>query len=316
MKAPLHPRSRLAPALLLAALLAPSHFALAQPADVLDVAYGSDPIQKLDVFIPSLSGPPAPLVVLVHGGGWWRGDKATDAPAVQSQRLRDLGYVTASINYRLTSPASPLIGYPHPAQIEDVRDAVAFLRANAATYRIDPNRVFLWGISAGGHLVSLAALSYPLALRGVIDLFGPTALGVRGFEEGLAWDEDIAAAGCPAFADCNPGLEPDPKACFVGQASAESNTMALAGCDLSEPGCLATIDEASPDLPANWAVDPPPPFLIVQHLGDCRVPPQQSARLANALGSAATLFLSKGNHAYQEQTDSPVIDAFLASHDD
>jgi acetyl esterase/lipase len=290
--------------------------AVAQPTEVFDVPYGTHPLQRLDFYFSPAGLPPAPLVVLVHGGGWWRGDKATDAPAVEARRLRDkLGFATASINYRLTALPPPRLGDPMPAQVEDVRDAVAFLVDRADTYRFDPDRVFLWGISAGGHLAAMAALQYGMDVRGVVDLFGPTALGEREVAGELAWDADLAAAGCPAYADCNPGIPPEEKPCFLGQADARSNTSALAGCDAGDPACLPAIDAASPDLPGNWAAEPPP-FLIIHHGSDCRVPVRQSERLYAALGTArATLHLGRGDH-YLTEEDQAVVDLFLTAHAD
>ena len=99
--------------------------------------------------------PRQPLVVYVHGGGWRRGDSRTlgafvNFPAVLAS-LAGRGYVVAAVNYRLSGEARC------PAAVEDVNAAIAFLRQHADRFGIDPERVILWGDSAGAHLAALSA---------------------------------------------------------------------------------------------------------------------------------------------------------------
>lgn len=111
----------------------------------LEYARVGDHALLLDLYRPETKGDPLPLVVWVHGGGWQGGSKET-CPAIP---LAGHGFVVASIDYRLTGVAT------FPAQIEDCRAAIRWLRAGAAKYDIDPKRVGVWGGSAGGHLVAL-----------------------------------------------------------------------------------------------------------------------------------------------------------------
>lgn len=115
----------------------------------------------LDLYLPPGSVPrPAtgfPLVVFIHGGGWLGGDAHksspfADFPGVLAS-LSARGYVVASIEYRLSSEAR------FPAQIQDVKAAIRWLRINASKYGIDPARAMTWGVSAGGYLAGLAAVS-------------------------------------------------------------------------------------------------------------------------------------------------------------
>jgi len=138
---------------------------------------------KLDLYLPPGEGL-RPAALYIHGGGWHGGDKMTgpdilDLPAVVAR-----GYVVAAINYR-HAPR-----HTFPAQIEDARAAFSFLRARAADYRIDPERIGAWGMSAGGHLASLLALAPPgawlgdapgspgrtIRVRAVVDMCGPADL--------------------------------------------------------------------------------------------------------------------------------------------
>lgn len=152
---------------------------------VADVKYGDAPgvANLLDVYLPATpdadSAPLRPLIVYIHGGGWEQGDKQ-GCPA---QRFVPRGYVVASINYRLSKEAI------FPAQIEDCKGALRFLRAHAKDYHLDPARVGVWGSSAGGHLVALLGTTNGLkelegtvggnldqssAVQCVCDFFGPT----------------------------------------------------------------------------------------------------------------------------------------------
>ena len=117
---------------------------------------GYRPLQ-LDLYLhrDHASASPRPLVLWVHGGGWSRGDARQSAafadwPGVLAS-LAARGYVVASVDYRLSGEAH------FPAQVQDVKAAIRFLRSKAADYGIDPARVYIWGGSAGGHLAALTA---------------------------------------------------------------------------------------------------------------------------------------------------------------
>ncbi len=129
-----------------------------------DVATGSDPLQKIDVFEPSAKGPARPVMVFVHGGGFVRGDKAqTDNMLVWAVNH---GMVGVDVDYRL-APKDPW-----PAGAQDLKAAVAWTRAHIAEHGGDPNRIVLWGHSAGAnHVEDYVAHA---------ELHGPEYAGVRG----------------------------------------------------------------------------------------------------------------------------------------
>lgn len=109
---------------------------------------------RADIYTPDLAAPEAgfPAVVLIHGGAWARGDREQ----VQSlaERIAARGYVVMNLTYRF-APANLF-----PAQVQDVQQAVLWLRANAKAQRVDATRIGGWGYSAGAHLAAmLAALS-------------------------------------------------------------------------------------------------------------------------------------------------------------
>lgn len=139
---------------------------------------------KMDMYFPiKFDSNPSPVLVYVHGGAWLFGNKEINTGRADFPELLSRGYVIASVNYRLAPD------YQFPAQIEDVKCAVRYLRANAEKYNIDPNYIGAWGDSAGGHLVSLLALTnrsagfdtgqyleYSSSIQAVVDYFGPTNL--------------------------------------------------------------------------------------------------------------------------------------------
>lgn len=125
-----------------------------------DLVYNTPPgfrPLRLDLYRQSATNTPRPAVVYVHGGGWQSGHTRHSGafenwPAVLASLARR-GYVVASVEYRLSGEAK------FPAAIHDVKNAIKWLRSNAAKYSIDPRQVVIWGGSAGGQLAALAATS-------------------------------------------------------------------------------------------------------------------------------------------------------------
>ncbi len=126
---------------------------------------------RLDASIPEGSGP-FPVAIIVHGGGWVRGDKAIDV-APLFKPLSDAGIAWFSINYRLAT--DPL---RFGVAVNDVEEAIRFVKAHAGEYRIDPARIALIGESAGGQLAGMAALNNApgTSVKAVVAIYSPTDL--------------------------------------------------------------------------------------------------------------------------------------------
>ncbi len=107
--------------------------------------YAPEPIYKSRRSMKPVLSHPA--ILIVHGGGWNSGSFQMESPI--ARRLAEAGFVTATVEYRLTPEA------PYPAAVYDLKDAVRYLRANAAKYGIDPHRIAIMGFSAGGQLAGL-----------------------------------------------------------------------------------------------------------------------------------------------------------------
>lgn len=139
-----------------------------------DIEYTRVGDQRLamDAAIPR-SAEPLPAIIVVHGGGWVRGDRVTDVAPILGP-LSDAGFAWFSISYRLMDHDATQFG----AAIQDVEAAIRFVKAHAAEYHVDPGRVALVGESAGGQLAAMAALdrSPGLRVKGVVALYAPTDL--------------------------------------------------------------------------------------------------------------------------------------------
>ena len=118
----------------------------------------------LDAWLPPPGDRPAPVALLVHGGGWEAGDRVTYITPL-FEPLARAGVAWFSIDYRLTPEVR------HPAQMDDVRTALRFVREHAARFRIDPRRIVLVGESASGQMVTLLATE-DAGLAGVVSFYG------------------------------------------------------------------------------------------------------------------------------------------------
>lgn len=178
------------------------------PADVeevLGVEYGTGGQRQLqlDLYLPRGRRKPTPAILFIHGGAWKTGKR--DQLKYYCVKFAAKGYVTATATYRLMDEA------PFPACVHDVKCAVRWLRAHAAQYQVDPNRIAVSGNSAGGHLAMMVGYSDTPSLEGnggnegvssrvcaVVNFYGPTDLTadyvrdhetIRAFLGGKTFDE-------------------------------------------------------------------------------------------------------------------------------
>lgn len=124
---------------------------------------------RFDAYLPA-SKSPTPAAIIVHGGGWVRGDRRTNVEPL-FQPLADAGFAWFSISYSLAT--NPL---EFGSAVTDVEAAVRFIRSRAADYHIDPERIALVGESAGGQLAAMAALGSELGVKAVVAIYAPTDL--------------------------------------------------------------------------------------------------------------------------------------------
>jgi alpha-L-fucosidase 2 len=237
-----------------------------------DVEFGQAGGQSLrmDAYVPE-GGGPFPAVIIVHGGAWVTGDRKRSVQPLFAP-LSNAGFAWFSISYRLASTgdadsissgiaSAALLG----AAVDDVRDAVGYVKRRAADYRVDPNRIALIGESAGGQLASMAALK-------------PTTEG--------------PVAAVVAF------YSPSNLANLVQTMKQipDSIRQAVKGTPF-EDLLMATLRGLSP---INWVRRDSPPFLLIHGTQDGVVPFEQSVDMCNAMrkaGAACDLYpVDGGGH--------------------
>lgn len=244
----------------------------------LDVSYANaSPSEKLDIYLPNKGDGPYPVILNIHGGAFRAGKKEEELSNLYEALNR--GYAVVTMNYRLSEEVH------YPAQINDVKAAIRFLRANASTYQLDPTKIAAWGSSAGGYLAALAGTSsgnkefegadlgnenQPSNVQAVVDWFGPINF--------LTMDDQFKQSGIKGLA----------------HNKANSPESQLFGETITK--IPDQVKEANPE---TYITQDDPPFFIQHGTADNIVPVQQStefaAQLEKVLGKEkVTLEVLKG----------------------
>jgi acetyl esterase/lipase len=255
---------------------------------VRDVEFGKGGERALKMHLVKPKTPPKepmPVVVYIYGGGWKAGSR--DAGIRPLSRLAAKGYFGASIEYRLSQEAK------FPAQIEDCKCAIRFLRAKSKEYGIDPDRIGVWGPSAGGHLAALVGTSGGVKelegaggwadqssrVQAVADWFGPTDFLKMGQNK---IDHDAANS---------------PESQLIGGAIQENK------------------EKVAKANPITYVTKDDPPFLIMHGDKDDLVPLSQSEMLLEALQKAGVdsklTVLKDQGHGFRGGNPEEPVEAFF-----
>ncbi|MET8827466.1 alpha/beta hydrolase [Streptomyces sp. NPDC004610] len=241
----------------------------------LDVPYASAPGQVLDLYVPEGARKKLPLVIYVHGGGWFAGDKTELQRVPAWDSLLGQGFAVASVNYTLVP------GARFPQQIHEVKAAIRHLRANAASYGLN-GKIGLWGGSAGGQIAALVGTSCRVpALEGSIGTTGPSSCVDAVVD--LSGPNDLASL------TGHPALDP-----------AAANYL---GCPAGLASCSPEVlERANPITYLSSSPRRPPAFLLGHGDADPLVPLAQSRLLYSALkedcGTAALYTLKGQDHFF------------------
>jgi acetyl esterase/lipase len=259
----------------------------------LEYANMSGTALRLDLYLPSGNATARPLVVWIHGGAWLEGDK--ENPPVLP--LVEHGYAAASINYRLSQQAL------FPAQINDCKAAIRWLRAHASEYALDAEHMGVWGHSAGGHLVALLGTSGDVqALEG--------EAGNMAYSSRVQAVADYSGPSNFLFMN-NPMLRfmrgPGPGMDHDAPDSPESKL--IGGPIQQHPEKVALVN------PISYIRVGAPPFLIVHGMLDTTVSMNQAEMLHQALsraGANATLrIVANAGHDFNQIHDEALLEAFF-----
>lgn len=152
-----------------------------RPATLMNLAYGQDRQQKLDLYLPENRSPDrTPLLILINGTNWFAGDKKDLIPFIDALKKRFPDYAFANLNYRLHKLGSNITNgiNPFPSQEQDIAKAIKLLSDQSGIYGYSNTNVAILGTSAGGHLALLQAYKNTGAVqpKAVISLYGPTEL--------------------------------------------------------------------------------------------------------------------------------------------
>jgi acetyl esterase/lipase len=239
-----------------------------------DLVYGEVADQELllDVYRPPARETPRPAVILIHGGGWSFGSRFD--MALPARKLAEAGYVAFNLAYRLLFVRSDGEGENlWPTQLDDVQRAVRWVRANAATYGVDPERIAAYGHSAGGHLAAM--------------------LGVRETRD----TNDPALAGYSSRVTCVVVLAGDMDLTLPYPGEYDNQLVRdLVGGETDEE-IEAGLHDASP---ITWIDDETVPFLLIHSANDEITPAAHARTMAAALHQAGVetvhVELAGGSH--------------------
>lgn len=215
---------------------------------------GDQPLEAILYCPTQPAQAPYPIIIWVHGGGWRHGTRHNNREICET--IAENGFICLSIDYRMSHEAV------FPAQIQDCKCAVRYVRANAEKMNASPGKIGVWGLSAGGHLVALLG----------------TSEGVQEFEGDGGWPDESSAvqAVCDWFGPTDLSQMPKSQREFDnGDPSPES--LLIGGAIQDNP------DKVQKANPITYISDSTPPFYIAHGTADSVVPFNHSELIHAAL---------------------------------
>ncbi len=259
------------------------HEVLSEPKTELNVSYGKNERHVMDVYLPAgRSQATTSVLVLIHGGGWYEGDKSSmnDFVAEFQSQMKD--YAIVNINYRLVNFSNL---YMLPTQTDDIRAAMDFVEDNASNWGVKPEFVVL-GLSAGGHLAMLYSYKEDSGnrVKATVNIVGPSNLNDSFYTNNFIYNFAMGYIAKPE------DLPADTKAAVFAS-------------------------------PVTWITNSAPPTISFYGTTDSFIPESQHSALENALNDHKVpneKHIYNGSHteaSYGQSADIVAkIKAFLAKH--
>ncbi len=268
-----------------------------------DINYAGDDMEahRMDIYLPSTNQDSYKVVVAIYGSAWFANNMKGMTFMSLGKPLVDAGFAVVCINHRSSGDA------PYPAQIQDVKGVIRYIRAHAADYKLDTSFIGITGFSSGGHLASMAGVTNGLKSRTV----GGTTIDIEGEVGGnLQMSSDVDAVvdwfgpvDMSRMHDCQTvNDDKSPEAALIGGAPAD------------HPDMVALIS------PITYIQKEGPRFLVFHGEADNVVPHCQGVFFSEELRKAGRLedFVSvaEGQHGpvtFNEQTFKRMVDFFVSA---
>lgn len=286
-----------------------SIMALAQPPgfqmpetspDFGNINYAGDDLEghMLDIYVPKDGKEKHPLIVVIYGSAWFSNNFKNAAYMSLGKPLNDAGYAVACINHRASTEAK------YPAQINDVKGAIRFLRANAEKYGLDTSFVGITGFSSGGHLSAMAGVTNDMKTR----TSGDITIDIEGNVGGNLDQSSDVDAIVDWFGP-------------VDMARME-NCETVKGSDSPEAVLMGVAPADSPDMvalisPITYVSENTVPMLVIHGNSDSVVPYCQGVNFSEELRKAGKLAdfitVEGGEHGpvtFNEDTFKAMVDFF------
>ena len=268
--------------------------------DFKDINYAGDDLEahRLDIYLPKTQQEKYKVIVLIYGSAWFANNMKGMAYMSLGKPLNDAGFAVVSINHRSSGDAK------FPAQIQDVKGAIRFIRANAEKYKLDISFVGITGFSSGGHLSSLAGVTNNMASRTV----GKTTVDLEG---NVGGNTDFSSAVDAVVDWFGPVDMAHMENCETVKDGNSPEAALIGGAPVDNPDLVALIS------PITYVTDKCPRFLVFHGDADNVVPHCQGVNFSEELKKVNRLeeFISvpNGQHGpvtFNENTFKKMTDFF------
>ncbi len=265
-----------------------------------NINYAGDNLEahNLDIYLPRTDKPAYKVIIIIYGSAWFSNNAKDMAFMSIGKPLLDAGFAVVSINHRSSSDAK------FPAQINDVKGAIRFIRANAQKYKLDTRFIGITGFSSGGHLASMAGVTNDMKTRTI----GSTTIDIEGNVGGNLRQSSNVDAVVDWFGPVDMSRMEN---CEIPKDE-KSPEAALLGCPPRENPELVSLVS-----PISYISDKSPRFLVVHGDADTVVPHCQSVFFSEELKKADKLeefvTVPGGQHGpvtFNEQTFKKMTDFF------